>query len=64
MNRLLSVRECADLLGIASSTVYQKRALLQLPEVRVGRRVMFDVIDVNAWIERHKTQNPGAANEK
>jgi excisionase family DNA binding protein len=52
--RLLGVRAAADLLSISPWTV---RALVwngELPEVRVGRRLLLDVRDLESFIERNK----------
>lgn len=54
----LSKREVAELLGISIFTidawVSQRR---EIPFVRMGRRILFDIRDVRAWVEKRKV-NP------
>lgn len=52
--RLLSVREAACYVGISHWTLRQKAWEGELPEVRLGRRLLFDLRDLDAWIERSK----------
>ena len=52
INRLLSVQEAAEALGIAKPTLLQKR--LDVPRVRVGRRVLFDPADLLKYIDEHR----------
>jgi excisionase family DNA binding protein len=41
--RLLNVREAAEYLGLEIDTVYKKARLRELPSVKVGRALRFDV---------------------
>ena len=56
--KFLSKRQVAALLGLSTYTidawVSQKR---EIPFIRMGRRVMFDVRDIQAWLEKNKV-NP------
>lgn len=56
--QFLSKRQVATLLGLSvytlDSWVSQKR---EIPFIRMGSRVKFDVRDVYAWIEKNKV-NP------
>jgi len=53
--RFLSKRELSEFLGISiftiDSWVSERR---EIPFVKMGRRVMFDLADVRMWIERNK----------
>ncbi len=53
--RFLSKQQVAALLGLSlytiDSWVSQRR---ELPFIRMGRRVMFDIKDVYAWLEKNK----------
>jgi excisionase family DNA binding protein len=51
--RLLSVREAARYLGLQVDTVYKKARLRELPAVRVGRALRFDVEALQRFIEQH-----------
>ncbi len=53
--KFFSKKELAEFLGLSVFTidtwVSQRR---EIPYVKMGRRVMFDKTDVEAWIERQK----------
>lgn len=51
--RLLNVREAAQFLGIEVDTVYKKSRLRELPCVKVGRALRFDVKALERFIELH-----------
>ena len=51
--RLLNVREAALYLGLEVDTVYKKARLRELPCVKVGRALRFDVEALNLFIEQH-----------
>jgi excisionase family DNA binding protein len=53
--KLLSVRELADLLGTSVSWVYKARLSGEAPiSTRVGRKVKFDLRDVDPWLAKRK----------
>lgn len=58
--RFLTKRQVADLLGLSIYTidawVAQRR---ELAFIRMGRRVMFDRVDVETWL-RHNRNSPEA----
>jgi len=54
--RLLNVREAAQYLGIEVDTVYKKSRLRELPCVKVGRALRFDVKALEKYIEQHSIQ--------
>jgi excisionase family DNA binding protein len=51
--RLLNVREAARYLGLQADTVYKKARLRELPSVKVGRALRFDVEALQRFIEEH-----------
>ena len=51
--RLLNVREAAQFLGLEVDTVYKKARLRELPCVKVGRALRFDVKALERFIEQH-----------
>ena len=51
--RLLNVREAARYLGLQVDTVYKKARLRELPYVKVGRSLRFDVEALQRFIEKH-----------
>jgi excisionase family DNA binding protein len=51
--RLLNVREAAQYLGLEVDTVYKKARLRELPCVKVGRALRFDVKALERYVEQH-----------
>jgi excisionase family DNA binding protein len=51
--RLLNVREAAQYLGIDVDTLYRKARLREVPCVKVGRALRFDVEALGRFIEQH-----------
>ena len=56
LKRLYSVREAARYLGVSPWSVRNLQRLRILPCVRQGRRVLFDIHDLERHIESHKTE--------
>ena len=56
LKRLYSVREAARYLGVSPWSVRNLQKLRTLPCVRQGRRVLFDIHDLERHIENHKTE--------
>ena len=51
--RLLNVKESAQYLGLEVDTVYKKARLRELPFVKVGRALRFDVKALERFIEQN-----------
>lgn len=51
--RLLNVRETAQFLGLEVDTVYKKSRLREVPCVKVGRSLRFDVKALERYIEQN-----------
>jgi excisionase family DNA binding protein len=51
--RLLNVREAAQYLGLEIDTVYRKSRLREVPCVKVGRALRFDMRALERYIEQH-----------
>ena len=51
--RLLTVKETAQYLGLEVDTVYKKARLRELPYVKVGRALRFDVQALERFVEQH-----------
>ena len=51
--RLLNVEEAAEYLGLQIDTVYKKSRLRELPSVKVGRALRFDVVALRRFIDEH-----------
>jgi excisionase family DNA binding protein len=51
--RLLDVEEAAQYLSLEVDTVYKKARLRELPSVKLGRSLRFDVMALSRFIEEH-----------
>jgi excisionase family DNA binding protein len=51
--RLLNVRETARYMGLEVDTVYKKARLRELPSVKVGGALRFDINELDRLIEQH-----------
>jgi excisionase family DNA binding protein len=51
--RLLNAEEAAEYLGLQVDTIYRKARLRELPSVKVGRALRFDVEALERFIEEH-----------
>ena len=56
LTRLYSLRDAATYLGISYWTVRELINRQEMPAVRIGRRVMVDVADLNRFIEANKSR--------
>ena len=55
--RLLTPEETAAYLGLKVDTIYKKARLRELPSVKVGRALRFDVVALNRYVEQHTIDN-------
>jgi len=51
--RLLKVEEAARFLGLTVDTVYKKARLREVPSVKVGRALRFDIKALERFVEQH-----------
>ena len=51
--RLLSPEEAAEYLGLKVDTIYKKARLRELPSVKVGRALRFDIRALDSLIEQN-----------
>lgn len=54
-DRLLSIVQIAQQLGVSVKTIYGWVYLRQIPFVKMGRLVKFDPRDIAKWIETKKS---------
>jgi len=52
--RVLNRKEAAKFLGIATSHLDKLAARGALPRIRIGRRVVFDVSDLEEFLRKNK----------
>ncbi len=59
-DRLLTVQDLAEYLGVPATTLYQWRHRREGPRgFRVGRHIRYQLTDVTEWIERQiESANP------
>jgi excisionase family DNA binding protein len=55
--RLLTPGEAAAYLGLKTDTIYKKARLRELPSVKVGRALRFDVVALERYVEQHTIPN-------
>lgn len=61
--RLLNVREAACYLGIKKSTLYTWAEQKKVPALKIGRRLLFDLKELDLWIEAQKDRALDAVRE-
>lgn len=50
-DRLLTVAELAEYLGLAQGTIYNKVCRGEIPHVKLGRAVRFRRSEIDRWID-------------
>ncbi len=53
MQRLLSIKEAANYMGLSPHTLYAMVSQRRVPYVKVGRLTKFDVGLLEAWLKQH-----------
>lgn len=53
---LIAARQAAKVLGISTRLLWSMTNARQIPHVRVRRRVLYDPLDLRAWIDANKTE--------
>jgi excisionase family DNA binding protein len=51
--RLLDARGAAEYLSLAVDTIYRMARLRELPSVKVGRALRFDLVALERYVEQH-----------
>ncbi|PKN01901.1 MAG: DNA-binding protein [Elusimicrobia bacterium HGW-Elusimicrobia-1] len=52
--KLLKVAEAAEYLGTTEGTLYVWVCRKRIPHIKMGRKLMFDVSDLEKWIASQK----------
>jgi excisionase family DNA binding protein len=63
MNKLLSVEEVADLLGLKQATIYKYRLQGAIPYIKLGTRVLFDPEELYKWVRSHAVKPARGRND-
>ncbi|MGA2380523.1 MAG: helix-turn-helix domain-containing protein [Spirochaetia bacterium] len=56
MERLLSVTELADRLGLAKATIYKRTCARTIPFIRIGNRPRFKESDIERWLNEQTVE--------
>ena len=56
MQKLLSINEASEFLGLRVPTIYKYICSRKIPYVKLGSRVLFDSNKLEEWIERNSVQ--------
>lgn len=56
--RLLDVKEAANYIGISRAKLYQWADKNRIPSVRIDTRRLFDVLDLDEFVESLKMERP------
>jgi putative molybdopterin biosynthesis protein len=62
--RLLTIKEASEYLGITENALYCMVYRRQIPFVKIGKRLRFDKIDLDKWIEKQKILDSETITEK
>lgn len=54
MTRLLDINEAADFLHLAPITLYKYSSSRKIPFLRIGRRIFFDISELESWLQGKK----------
>jgi excisionase family DNA binding protein len=54
MDRMMTVRQVAELLGVHENWVYDQAASGELPSYKIGGTRRFDPDEVRGWIAEHR----------
>lgn len=61
--RLFSVAEASQLLGMSESFLYKLAESKEIPYVRLGRALRFDISQIDSWLKRHSVGEVDYADE-
>ena len=54
--RLITVKELSIYLGKSEGSIYQMIFRKEIPHIKLGRSVRFDLQEINEWIEKHSVK--------
>jgi hypothetical protein len=65
MERLQNNLNAADYIGIPANTLqyWRTTGAQQIPFIKVGRRVMYRISDLDAWLAQHTYKHTGEYNK-
>ncbi len=60
MDKLLSVNQLADILGLKKITIYEWVRGKKIPFIKLGKRVLFQPSDVEGFIKTNRVERQSA----
>lgn len=54
--RLLNVKEASEYTGLAVGTLYNQVSRREIPFVKLGKKLLFDLQDLDDWINSNKVE--------
>ncbi len=52
MDKLLSIKETSEIIGLKIPTIYKYVCCRKIPFIKIGGRVLFDAEKLKAWIQQ------------
>ena len=62
--KLVGVKELSEMLSIPIGTIYNMVSRREIPNVKIGRRTLFDLKTIEVWVEKHSFQPADFSNPK
>lgn len=61
LERLVTVDQLSDLLHVQKSTIYSWCTYQRIPFYRLGRRSLFDPVEISEWLDARRVEPIGGA---
>lgn len=55
-NRIVSLEDAAEYLGLTPAALRHKASLGEIPTIRFDKRFRFDRLELDNWIDSHRSQ--------
>jgi excisionase family DNA binding protein len=62
--RYLSIEQASAYTTFTQQSLYRRVSDNTIPHIKVGRRVLFDKVDLDAWMESQKSPPPPPTKEE
>ncbi|MHA2061754.1 MAG: helix-turn-helix domain-containing protein [Candidatus Sifarchaeia archaeon] len=59
MEKLLSIHETSELLGLSVSTIYKYVCCRKIPHLKLGNRLLFRIEKLETWISENSVEPVG-----
>ena len=54
--RMFTVNELSNVINIKKGTLYFWASTRYIPHIKLGRKLLFDSVEIEKWMEEHKKQ--------